>query len=242
LGISKALKITIFLSLALAALHAAAKELPKPDGDLYRVPCNELSALLGVENLSKFERVRGSYSIDPVTLKWRDLIKDGWPHVVIPDYKYGPVHALDPPFKGFRLVDKSNEIDVIVDTVSSSQRTHLSSVVSSSVFNTFRDKPLFSFLEEALGVYVDGFSCRTTDVGRSVSMFMSAEVLPIDGRTTRVYRLTDPKALLLVPTTGELRRVQLIFPDEKNMDVLNYVRIWASEVGIQAILRSIRAD
>jgi hypothetical protein len=240
-GISKASKVTIFLSLTLATLAATAKELSKPDGDLYRLPCNELSALLGVENLYKFERVRGSFSIDPAVLKWRDLIKDGWPHVAIPDYKYGPVHPLDPPFKGFRLVDKSNEIDVIVNTVSSSQRTHLSTVVSSSVFSTFKDKPLFSFLEEALGVYTDGFSCRTTDVGRSVAMFMSAEVLPVQGRATRVYRLTNPRALLLVPAAGE-RSLHLIFPDERNIDVLNYVRIWASESGIQTILRSIRAN
>jgi hypothetical protein len=242
MGTSKALRTIIFLSIALATSQLAAKELSKPDEDLYRVPCTELSALLGVEKLSKFERMRGSYSVDRITLKWRDLTRSGWPGVVIPEYEYGPAKVLDPPFKGLRLADRSNDVDVTVNAVSSSQRTHLFKVANSSVFEAFKGRPLFSFLEEALGVYVDGFSCRTTDVGQSVAMFMSSEVLPIDSRKTRVYRLTNPKALLLVPTTGELKRLHLIFPNNSNIDALTYVRIWASESSLQAILRSIRPN
>src|SRR5256885_2306420 len=203
-------KVTIFLLLALAASKPIAEELPKVDGDLYTFPCNELSALLGVEELSKCERMRGSYDIDPVKVKWRELIEDGWPRVPIPDYKYGPAKPLDLPVKALRLVDEGNDIAVIVQPISSSQRKYLSRVTTPSVFEAFKDKSIFTFLEEALGVYVDGFSCQTPDAFKSVAMFMSVDVLPIDSRTTRVYRLTSPKALLLVPKTPtELRRLQL---------------------------------
>ena len=69
---------------------------------------------------------------------------------------------------------------------------------------------------------------------------MASIILPIDGRLTHVYHLTNPEALLLVEATGERRHLEFIFPSAKDIDTLDYVMVLAPEAVINEILSALK--
>jgi hypothetical protein len=205
------------------------------------VDCKLLSSLVGIDQLSKFERIAGSYQLDKKKLKLRDVNKYGWSHVVIPDYNYDIIQKFNEPFQRTEFSVKNKNVTVSVFSRSySSTRQQLSKVVSAETYAMYREKPFFSYLDNALGLYV-GKSNFCADMPEiSISMFMASGVLPIYGDLTHVYRLKNPDALLLVPATGKKTAVYFIFPNSENRDTIDYVMVHAPEADIIEIVNALK--
>jgi hypothetical protein len=219
------------------------------NGKPVQTPCDILAVVIGIDHLSKFERVGGSYRIDNRNFKWIKMTQYGWAHVIIPGYGYGPPLAFDKPFRGVRFSDDKDDISVSIYSVPDAIRMLLADAARDGILfekrvvERHKDKHVFSFLTEALGIYVDGFKCGRAADDKSVAMFMSATPLPINGELTKVYRLSEPSALLLVASAVDRRTsIKLIFPSAKDTDTLDYVHIFAPKLQIQAILNTIKKE
>ena len=243
------LRHSVFLSLALA-LPLTVAEAATREGDPLQPACDLIAKIHGIEKLSKFERAKGSYRFDSSKIKLRDLSKDGWPHVVIPSYEFGPSTAVESPYKGLKFSDESRDVTLSVTARPSDLKQYLQRVTSAAVFEKNKRRSAYTFLEEALGVYVEGFSCYAVggrsvaiDNDKSVAMFMSVNVLPFGGRPTEVYRLNEPRALLLVAKAiDERQRLEMIFPHEKDLDSVYWVLVFAPQTEIESILRALKPE
>lgn len=211
----------------------------------FRVACDALKNIIDIENRALFERVPGSYRIDRSKSTWMSMAAFGQPNVVIPKYNYEPSMPVNTALKSKRFIEKASDTTVDVSTLSKGYlRTFLSRALHQEVFEKYRGRHVFTFFEEALGVHVDGFRCTGVDSEESIAMLVSSGIPPIHGSKTKVYRLTDPRALLLVPTVSRNNRsaLNLIFPDAKDIDVLDIVSVFTSRSRIEAIVSSLRRN
>lgn len=230
---------TILLIATMLFAHGAVAS----DNKFFSHDCGDLINLVGIDQLAKFKRVNGVYRIDTKSLKWLNMAKYGWPGVFIPPYNYGDAELFEKPFKGVAFEDQAIGISVRVYRIQQTIRRSLYAVTKPNgraIFNeNYKNKSMFSFLDDNLGVVVDGFSCSETNLNRAFSMIMSAVVLPENAGLTHVYRLTNPEALLLVSAVGEPTSLTLIFPNSADIDTLDYVSIGAGERYIADIVQKV---
>ena len=206
----------------------------------YSVDCKVLSVLIGVDQLSLFERRAGIYRLDDQRLKFRDIGKYGWPHVVIPAYDY-KVEKLAEPFEGIRFSNNNRDVQVVVFRMSlAAMRKHLSSAAKAEVYERYKNASAFQLIERALGLSSGTAQFCAGNPETSVGMFMASSVLPVNGRLTHVYKLSKPEALLLVAAEGHRSMIELIFPGSQDIDSLDYVMVLAPESILIKILGALK--
>jgi len=213
-------------------LSATQSSIAERSAKFFRIPCDVLSRSTGIDVLEKFERIPGFYRLDESESTWLDLSRYGWPRTLIPAYRYDPPITLDTPVTGLKFIDRSNYVEVQISAFLAKNRQELFRVTQSPVPEKYRNKSVFSFFEETLGVYVVPPDCEGRDKDKYVAMFMSSGILlPLGNSTSQVYRLTQPRALLIVSKeSNERNYAQLVFPDEKNIDGLIVVLIGESKL------------
>lgn len=232
--------IVVFAWVLLLLPFAHAADVAGSVNTTFNGRCDLISTVIGIEHLSKFERVSGSYHV-PRHSQWRHIKNDGWVGIVIPINKYQKPTVLDAPFNGIRFTDLRNHVTVsVVAMGDGASRKGLSVTTKPEIFSEYGKRPLFSYLEESLGIFLDDF-CGNPGTEKSVAMFMSSGVLPLHGGSgkTKVYHLTQPRALLLVGADAEQSDFELIFPG-KNDDNLNYVFVSAPSEYTHKIIESLQ--
>ena len=196
--------------------------------------CGLIGRVIGVERLSAFKRINGPYQIDGNSGLWR-IVKFHQSDIMVPVHGKPKVVPVNKPFEGVRYIDTSSRLAIYVFSKVSPVRASLAQVTSHKTYLEYGQRPLFNYLDHALGVYVDGF-CGKKLPAKRVAMFMSSFVEPIGKDGTRVFRLERPiKAILLAPSGCIASRFELIFPARRK-DTLIYVFVSGAPEHLAAIL------
>lgn len=226
--VRKILFVVVFFGALLLMLFSAPTS-TRNQGP-FLVDCKALSLIVGIDHLSLFERVNGTYQINKKKFRLQGLGKHGWPNVVIPAYDYDSVQRFSDPFEGIKFSVKKKDINVVVfSRTHATLRRHLSTVISEEVYRAYGTKPLFSLLDNSLGINVDESRFCAGDPEKAVGMFMASVVLPVSAGSTQVYRLVNPDGLLLVRSSGSRTTAKLIFPGARDIDTIDYVLVDAPE-------------
>ncbi|WP_455388923.1 hypothetical protein [Petrachloros mirabilis] len=200
--------------------------------------CSIVKQIVGIDLLASFQRKRGVFRIRHDPRKWT-TVTVGHAQVTMPTLEHREVTEFHKPFEGIRYHDRRNHITVSIYTERHDARKYLRETTTPELFRKYGYQPLFSYLEEALGVYTDGY-CDTGNPEKSIAMFMarSATALP-HGATDIVYQLNQPRALLVVPATLKPMTGATILLPARDPDAVTYELIVGPTRFIASLVRSL---
>jgi hypothetical protein len=188
---------------------------------VFTSPCAVIEQLAGTEHLRQFKRINGVFVADRKGEAWVSLRGFGLPHVYIPDLRYDSVSHFEKPFKGVRL--KSKSVSVTAYTIAYHTQEELQRVAQPWVISKYKGKPLMYFLRKSLGVDHGSLVCEPAQVERTVRMFMSSVIIPLNGGATDVYLLEESSALMLVSESRQ--SIRILYQTPKVIDSLDEVMI-----------------
>lgn len=185
--------------------------------------CSIINEGLGIDLLAKFHRKQGVYGIRRNSRIWT-TVTIGHAQITIPSLTHSKATVLHKPFEVTRYRDRRHHITIDIFTLHHVDRKFLRYTATSKIIRKYGNKPLFFYLDEALGVYTHGY-CNVGNPEKSIAMFMAraATVLPGSSNVS-IYRLNRPRALLAVPET--MNNAKIMFP-AKDPDVITYEYIYA---------------
>jgi len=203
--------------------------------------CKQISNGYGIDSLSNFKRIKSVYNVKAHPRLWRFVNNSNFPPF-IPALNYGHTSRFvlhrHVQGKGIRLSDDVKGVTVDVYTVQYQIRQKLSMVTPKAVLTRYGDKSLFSYLDESLGIYTDGF-CANQSAAQSIAMFM-ASIYHLSAKDHKylVYPLTSPKGLLLIQDETDPIYFSIILP-ANDKDSLTEIRVQGSARYVKSIISSV---
>ncbi len=231
------ISITFIVSTCLTCMFSLthAQESSASKGPVFIADCESLAHVVGIEKLSKYRRLSGSYQINENSKIWK-TVKYQQSDILIPVSEHQEAVPFNEPFDGTKYIDKENQVTVSVFAMDTTIRRNLSQLTRPELYRKYGGRPLFSYMEDTLGVYVDGF-CESGNAEKAIAMFMSSIVVPLD-RKVNVYQISEPRAILTVGAVPKPTQIKLIFP-ANDSDTVNYVFVGGPTRFINKIIETL---
>lgn len=164
--------------IAIVPLTADGKSAANHRNEATFKKCSFIKKGMGIEPLKQFHRKHGLYDIKKNSRIWTTVTVKHV-KVIMPALEHSEVSLVHKPFELTRYRNNHGHITIDIFTLQHNDRKFLQYTTTSKLLQKYGDKPLFTYLDEALGVYTHSY-CDKGNPGKSIAMFMAraATVLP----------------------------------------------------------------